>query len=97
MVANEGPTEWAQTIDERELDTRLGLESRSEEELAQLTLDLTELIATLPKPWRMLLELRKAHTMTEAARLMGVPRTTLYYWMRRIRQRFEKAGMKDYL
>ena len=28
---------------------------------------------------------------------LGVPRTTLNDWMRRIRRRFENAGMQDYL
>ena len=36
-------------------------------------------------------------TMPEIARVMGVPRTTLHEWMHRIRQRFEKTGLRDYL
>jgi hypothetical protein len=28
---------------------------------------------------------------------MGVPRTTLNAWMRRIRRQFEQAGMREYL
>jgi len=28
---------------------------------------------------------------------MGVPRTTLNDWMKRIRRRFESAGLRDYL
>jgi DNA-directed RNA polymerase specialized sigma24 family protein len=44
-----------------------------------------------------MLELRKSRTMVEIAEVMGIPRTTLNDWMRRIRQRFEKAGMQDYL
>jgi RNA polymerase sigma-70 factor (ECF subfamily) len=96
-ITDEGPTELAQTIGERELDARLFRRRRSEEELAQLALDLADVIATLPASWRTLLELRKTQTMPEIANEMGVPRTTLNEWMRRIRQRFEKAGMKDYL
>jgi RNA polymerase sigma-70 factor (ECF subfamily) len=96
-ITEEGPTELAQTIGEREMDSRLGRDRRSEEELTQLALDLADVIATLPESWQTLLELRKTQTMQEVADEMGVPRTTLNGWMRRIRQRFEKTGMQDYL
>jgi RNA polymerase sigma factor (sigma-70 family) len=96
-ITDEGPTELAQTIGERELDARLGRERRSEVELVQLALDMADVIATLPESWQILLELRKTQTMTEIADELGVPRTTLNDWMRRIRTRFEKAGMQDYL
>ena len=96
-VAENGPTELAQTIGEQELDARLGLHRRGEEELAQLRLDLATVIGTLPESWQNLLELRKTRTMQEVADEMGVPRTTLNHWMRRIRQRFEDAGLRDYL
>ncbi len=96
-VAEEGPTELAQTIGDRELDARLGRQRRSECELVQLALDLADVMATLPDNWRTLLELRKTQTMADIARELGVPRTTLNEWMRRIRKRFEKAGLNEYL
>ena len=96
-ITDEGPTELAQTIGDRELDARLGRERRSEQELHELALDLADVMATLPDAWWTLLELRKSRTMPEIAEEMGVPRTTLNDWMRRIRQRFEKSGMQDYL
>jgi RNA polymerase sigma-70 factor, ECF subfamily len=96
-ITDEGPTELAQTIGERELDARLGRERIREDELTQLAIDLADVIATLPECWRTLLELRKSQTMPEIARAMGVPRTTLNAWMQHIRQRFERAGLRDYL
>lgn len=96
-ITEEGPTELAQTIGDRELDARLGRHRRAEEELNQLAFDLAEVMSTLPESWRTLLELRKSRTMQEAADEMGVPRTTLNDWVRRIRRRFENAGMQDYL
>lgn len=96
-IAEEGPTELAQTIGERELDARLGRRRRSDDELSQLAIDMADVIATLPEAWRTLLELRKSRTMPEIAREMGVPRTTLNDWMRCIRQRFEEAGLRNYL
>ena len=96
-IADEGPTEFAQTIGDREFDARLGRHRRSEVELSQLRLDLHDMIGTLPESWQTLLELRKTRTMSEAANAMGVPRTTLDGWMRRIRKRFEKVGLRAYL
>ena len=96
-ITDEGPAELAQTIGDRELDARLGRERRSEVELTQLAIDVAGAMATLPGAWRTLLELRKSRTMPEIAATMGVPRTTLNDWMRRIRQRFEQAGLRDYL
>ena len=93
----EGPTELLQTIGDRELDSRLGRDRREEDELTQLAIDMAEVITTLPDSWQTLLELRKSRTMQQVADEMGVPRTTLNDWMRRIRQRFENAGMQDYL
>ena len=98
MIQTEaGPTELAQAIGDRELDARLGRERHSEHELHELALDLASVIATLPEAWRTLLQLRKSRTMPAIAEEMGVPRTTLNGWMRRIRQRFEKSDMQDYL
>ncbi len=97
IQTEEGPTELAQTIGDRELDARLSRERRSEQELHELALDLASLTATLPDRWRTLLELRKSNNMVEVAARMQVPRTTLNGWMRRIRQRFERAGMRNYL
>ncbi len=96
-VKDEGPTELAQTIGDHELDSRLGRQRRSDDELAQLAIDLADVIESLPDCWRTLLELRKSQTMPEIARKMGVPRTTLNEWVRRIRRRFEEAGLRDYL
>lgn len=96
-ITHEGPTELAQTVGERELDARLGRWRRSEPELAQLAIDVAEVIVTLPESWQTLLELRKTQTMQQIASEMGVPRTTLNDWMRRIRQGCENAGLKDYL
>ncbi len=96
-VAEEGATEFAQTIGDRELDARLCRQRRTDEELSQLGDDLAILIATLPDDWQTMLKLRKSRPMAEVAREMDLPRTTLVGWMKQIRQRFEDAGLRDYL
>jgi transposase-like protein len=39
----------------------------------------------------------KSHSIAEIARDLGVPRTTLNDTVRRLRQRFEQAGLRAYL
>jgi RNA polymerase sigma-70 factor (ECF subfamily) len=96
-VANEGPVELAETISRRELDARLGRNPRSDEELAQLACDIADVLATLPNDLQDLAERLKSETVSEIARDTGVPRTTLNESVRRLRRRFERAGLKDYL
>ncbi len=90
-------TELAQTISQSELHARRGHCPRSHEELAQLAQDLADVAARLPDKLRELAERLKTQTVSEIARDMGVPRTTLNESVRRLRRRFESAGLKDYL
>ncbi|MGE0769299.1 MAG: sigma-70 family RNA polymerase sigma factor [Hyphomicrobiaceae bacterium] len=96
-VAGEGPIELAETISRRELDARLGGHPRSDEELAQLACDIAEVMGTLPDELRDLAERLRTESVSEIARATGVPRTTLNESVRRLRRRFERAGLKDYL
>jgi len=96
-LAEEGPTELLQTIGDRELDARLCRRRRSETEQSDLAMDMAAIIQTLPPLWQKLLELRTSMTIVEIAREMKIPRTTLNEWMKRIRVRFEEAGLRDYL
>ena len=57
-LSEDGPIELGDTISERELDARLGRHRRTEEERAQLAIDMADVIARLPKSWQRLLELR---------------------------------------
>ena len=96
-IGEDDKVDFAQTISQRELDAWRGCYPRSDEELARLAQDMEDVMAQLPDKLRELAERLKTQTMAEIARNMGVPRTTLNERMRRIRQRFEKAGMEDYL
>lgn len=96
-VVDEGPIELAQTISQRELDARRGQHPRSDKERVQLAMDVAEVMAQLPEHLWELAERRKTQTMQEIAEAMKVPRTTLNDWMRTIRERFEKAWLREYL
>jgi RNA polymerase sigma-70 factor (ECF subfamily) len=96
-IGEDEATELAETIGQRELDAQRGRHPRSDEELAQLAQDMAEMIAKLPEELRDLAQQLKTHSVAEIARNMGVPRTTLHESVRRLRQRFENTGLKDYV
>jgi RNA polymerase sigma factor (sigma-70 family) len=96
-ITDEGPTELAQTIGQHELDVRRGRHPRSDEDLAQLVSDLADVMAKLPEELRDLAERRKTQTVSEIAREMEMPRTTLNESFRRLRRHGKSAGLKDYL
>jgi len=93
----EGLAELVETIGQRELDARRGQHPRFAEELAQLKFDMVETIATLSAKDRELPERLKSRNVSEISRDIGVPRSTLDERVRRLRRRFEQAGMKDYI
>ena len=96
-IGEDGKIELGDTIGQRELDARRCRHPRSDEEIAQIVQDLADVMAKLPDELRGLAERLKTRTKSEIARDMGVPRTTLNESVRRLRRRFESAGLKDYL
>ena len=96
-VTDDGPTELAGTIGEREHNARRCRHPRSEDDLAQLATDLADVVAAIPDELRDLAERLKTQSIAAIAREVGVPRTTLNDSVRHLRQRFEQAGLRDYL
>ena len=96
-VSDDGPTELAEMVGDREYNARRCRDPRSAEDLSQLTSDLAGVLAALPTELRDLAERLKSHSIAEIARDLGVPRTTLNDTVRRLRQRFEQAGLRAYL
>lgn len=74
------------------LDGVRGQPDVSEFERIDLRLDCDEALAKLPDDLRELAELLKQMTLTEAARHLGVPTTTLSYRLAKLRRRFAAAG-----
>jgi RNA polymerase sigma-70 factor, ECF subfamily len=89
--------ELAQMISQCDLNAQRHRYPRSEEELSRLAQDLAEVMAKLPNELHDLAERLKTQTQVEIARAMGIPRTSLSKLVRQLRQRFEDAGLKDYL
>jgi RNA polymerase sigma factor (sigma-70 family) len=78
-------------------DARLGRHGRSAEEQARLRQDVADVVARLPDDLRVLAELLQTRTLAEAARELGVSRSTLVGQRERLRQWFERAGLDDNL
>lgn len=96
-TGGETAVELAQLIDQQQLDPRHGRHPRSAGELVELVLDVAEVLDDLPHDLRDLAERLKSQTVSQIARETCVPRTTLYESVRRLRRRFERAGLKEYL
>ena len=92
-----GIVERGDTIAEEEINRRLGRRSRTAQEDLELALDTAETLSRLPEHLRRLCELLKTGTIAEAARQLGIPRTTLNDHVRKLREMFEHAGLRDYL
>jgi DNA-directed RNA polymerase specialized sigma24 family protein len=71
--------------------------ARGDDELADLAADVADVLADLPPEERELAELLMGQSKAGAARALGVPRTTLYAAIGRLRARFERAGLRAYL
>lgn len=98
IADGEGKTiEHAYTIGQDEVDIRMGHRRRSLEEEAHLRLDVSLVMSGLPESLREIAERLKTETITEAAKSLGIPRSTLYRSIGRLKVIFEDAGLRDYL
>lgn len=64
-------------------------------EINNLRMDVARVLDTLPEDLRDLCERLRESNMAEIARETGVPRTTLYDKLTRIREAFREAGLDD--
>lgn len=84
----------AHSFEESALIDRL---PHGEEEQVDLRQDLASVLEHLPADLRDLAERLKTQSVSEAARDLGMPRTTLQRRVDQLRQHFEEAGLRDYL
>jgi DNA-directed RNA polymerase specialized sigma24 family protein len=92
-----GPTELAATISQVEYDAQRGRQPRSAEELAQLALDVTEVIAGLSPALRDFAVRLSTDSLAQVARDLGMARTTVYKHVNALRCIFESKGLRRYL
>lgn len=93
----EAPVELADTIGNHQNRPRCG-GTRSSQNLADLKLDLDASLNEMPPgKLREFCERLKYASISQVARDMGIPRTTLNAWLRKLRCRFEDSGLRDYV
>jgi RNA polymerase sigma-70 factor, ECF subfamily len=96
-VTEDGPVELTDIIGNREHNSRRCCDPLDGEELAQLVFDLAGAMQLLPEDLRHLAEQLKTKSKAQIARELGMPRTTLHERVRTLRQRFEQAGLREYV
>lgn len=98
-VANhDEPVQRMNTIDQDDQDIRTGKYGRPAEERTQLRLDIDAVLASIPPELRKAAELLQTQTITQVARELGVPRTTLYdKHLSLLREAFTAKGLNFYV
>jgi len=87
-----------ETVSQDDYDLRLGKYSRPAIERTDLGIDVSRALSRIPANLRDLAVLLMLQTKRDAARGVGVHRSTLYKsGLRRLRNAFEDAGLRDYL
>jgi RNA polymerase sigma-70 factor (ECF subfamily) len=76
---------------------RHGRRVRSDQEHADLQIDVEGVLHSLPRGFRDVADQLKDKSFTTAARELGMPRTTLHEWVRRLRQHCDRHDLRDFL
>jgi RNA polymerase sigma-70 factor, ECF subfamily len=92
-----GLTEIGETLGQESYDARRGRQPRSAQEICELSCDVAQCLASLPSELRQIAEALKHKSVSELARELGIPRTTLRERVMHIRNHFEAAGMRLHL
>ncbi len=92
-----GTTERVHTISQDVVDVRHRRRDRTREEEAKLRFDVSLVLRELPEDLQAVASQLMGETITEAAKSLGVPRSTLYGAIDRLRSVFRKAGLQHYL
>lgn len=89
--------ERAQTMCRDTAHIRLGRRDRTRCQEASLRFDLSVVLSGLPADLRRVAEELKSRSVTETAKALGMPRSTLYGAIARLRVIFAEAGLREYL
>ena len=86
--------EHIETVTQDEQDHRFGRRIRSEQERLDLRLDVPVVLSKVPPELRKLAELLQTVSISQAARELGIPRSTMYLsHLPKLRQAFKDMGL----
>lgn len=91
------PIDQRDTIAEAQHELRTGQQRRPHEEASDLVRDVVGVLDTLPPRLRGICEGLRHASIASVARDAGMSQGAFYDLLRRLRMRFEKAGIRDYL
>ena len=86
-----------ETFDQEAYLRRTGKLSLSSAEVRNLSIDLNKLLEILPPELSALCRRLETDTITEISHDTGIPRTTLYGLIKKLKTILEKAGFREYL
>jgi len=92
-----GSVERGDLVSQENVDPTVAVNSRTGVDEMAFLHDLQSVLSGLPDHLRRLCKILKTGTVSDAAREMGIPRTTLNDHVRKLRSLFEDAGLKEYL
>lgn len=92
-----GTSRLADVFDHDRRRSARGYFPRGDHELANLIRDVRAVVERLPDDLEHLCHLLAVLSVAEVSRHTGVPRSTLYGLITKVRMRFEDAGLKKYL
>jgi len=87
---------WS-TLDNEEFQQIAHPNGKSNKERIDLEIDLERVMESLPQELQQLCENLSKYSISETSRRLGVARSSLYRSIYKVRDAFEKAGMRDYL
>lgn len=91
-------TRRGDTLSQDEHDLRTGKHCRTVSERIDMRLDVSFVLSELPPDLKELAERLRHQSVSEVARDLGVPRSTLYdTGIARLRKAFEDKGLREYL
>ena len=94
-----GNDDSTERIEQVSSDGQMGHQGRETIEQRQndIRFDVDRVISALPEDLQELCEKLRSSNMAEIAREMGVPRSTLYGKLTKLRDAFREAGLEEYL
>jgi RNA polymerase sigma-70 factor (ECF subfamily) len=92
-----GSVDRGDLVSQESVDPSVAVNSRTGVDEMAFLHDMEAVLSGLPDHLRRLCEILKTGSVSDAAREMGVPRTTLNDHVRKLRSLFEDAGLRAYL